>query len=135
MESTFRKILTPFVLASFLMVVFFGFNAMSRGIDGSMQVDCPFSATGASLCPQSAAPGVLHHLSAYQSFLNVPVHSGIPALVLALCISIFFVLFANPFLLIPIAPLKVLHKPLLRTLYDKKLIHWLSLLENSPSFR
>lgn len=133
----FKKIITPLVLASFLTVAFFGFVAMSYGPDGRMQGDCPFSATGASLCPQNAPSGAIHHLSAYQSFISVPMNSGITALIIALlivvCVALVFSF--HPFL----------YKSLIRVgyFYDsppissriRKIMRWLSLLENSPSFR
>ncbi len=129
-----KKIITPLILVSFLTVAFFGFAAMSRGADGSMQGDCPFSVTGASLCPQDALPGAIHHLSAYQSFLNVSVDSAVVLLMSAL-------LLAACLLILVVRPL--LFRPLVQTNHfpygpplsarTQKIISWLSLLENSPS--
>ena len=137
MEFTFKKIVTPFVLVSFLIVVFFGFSAMSSGPDGRMQGGCPFSATGVSLCPQDTMAVALHHLSSYQSFISVPLHSALLALMSALLLAILF-------LLIPPAHLLSL-QPLVQSRYRNhsppvsariwNITRWLSLLENSPSLR
>jgi len=136
MAFTFKKIVAPLVFASFLMVAFFGFAAMTSGQDGRMQGDCPFSATGASLCPQDILPGVIHHLSAYQSFLNVPIGFNLTVLLIALlAFSIAPILFWGSLVLVPIAFEKVLYESPPSISYNKKRIRWLSLFENSPSFR
>lgn len=137
MEFTFKKIVAPFVLASFLMVVFFGFAAMSSGPDGRMQGDCPFSATGVSLCPQNTLAVALHHLSSYHSFISVPLYSTLLTLVSALLLITLFIL---------IPPVRLLSlQPLIHSKYSNhsppisartwNITRWLSLLENSPSLR
>ncbi len=129
----FKKITAPLVLLSFLTMAFFSFAVMTYGSDGSMQGDCPFSAMGASLCPPSALPGAVHYISAYQSFLNVPVNTGIMALVIAL-LTIVYVALAfsfHPLLYRPLAPLLYNSPPF--TSQDRKIKRWLSLFENSPS--
>jgi len=132
MEFTFKKIITPFILASFLLVVFFGFIAMSSGPDGRMQGGCPFSATGVSLCPQDALAVALHHLSSYQSFISVPLHSALLALISALFLVIYVVLLFSfhPFLYRPPAFISYSAPPF--TSQDRKIKRWLSLFEHSP---
>src|SRR3989344_5180414 len=131
-----KKIATPLVLASFLSVAFFGFAAMSYGPDGRMQGDCPFSVTGVSLCTQDALFGAIHHLSAYQSFISVPIGFNLTALFIALfAFSIALLLSWNPPILIPIASAGLFYESPHLSLCRKKKTHWLSLLENSPSSR
>lgn len=134
MTPAFKNILAPFMIASFLMVAFFGFSIMVHGSDGRMQTDCPFTQTGASLCPQDALDMVVHHISAYQSLLSVAIDSGITVLMLAVSsIGIALTLFAR--LLpgsLPVSRGALYESPPLVS-YRRKLTHWLSILENSPS--
>lgn len=133
MSSISRKIVAPLVLASFLSVAFFGFAAMSYGADGNMQGDCPFSATGVVQCSQDALVAAMHHISAYQSFLNVPASSAALALIGALLLAAYLlVLYVRPLLFrIPVF-ISYNFRPL--TSQDRKIHRWLSLHENSPSF-
>lgn len=135
MKSFYTQIITALVLASFLSVAFFSFNMMMQGPDGRMIGDCPFSALGASLCPQDTVAAAVHHISAYYAFLNVPVGSSFAALMITL------LLVAATLLVISIRTL-LLGPPILATvLYDSpppnaysgKITRWLSLFENSPS--
>lgn len=129
------KIAAPFILLSFLALALFSFASMSYGPDGRMQGDCPFSAMGASLCPPSALPGALHHLSAYQSFLNVPVDSALAALIIALLLVTFGLFAYRTQPRIPDPPARGAyrnHDPP-ASAHTWKLIRWLSLLENSPA--
>ena len=130
MLRALKKVITPLVLTSFLLVAFFGFTAMSYGPDGRMEGGCPFSVTGATLCPQDAVAVVLHHLSAYQSFFSVPIGSITTDFVIAL-----FLVAASILLLTARPPL---FKPLARrnnfsqgppvSARTQKITHWLSLL-------
>src|SRR3989344_7017860 len=88
MRSTFKKVVAPLALVSFLAMAFFGFATMTYGPDGDMQSNCPFSVMGASLCPSNALPGAIHHLSAYQSFISVPVHFDLTTLLISLLLVI-----------------------------------------------
>ena len=133
MSFAFRKIAVPLAMLSFLTLALFGFAGMTYAADGSMQGDCPFSTMGASLCPPSALPGAIHHLLAYQSFLNVPVNSGVTALIAALLFAIsaaFAFSFHPPLRRILIF---IFYDPPLFTSEDRKLKRCLSLFENSPS--
>ena len=133
MLFAFRKIIIPLTLVSFLMVAFFGFATMTAGQAGSMQGGCPFSATGASLCPQNALDVAIHHLSAYQSFLNVPIVFDLAALIIALfVVAVISMLFARPILILAASTGLLYESPPLVS-YNKKLIRWLSLFELSPA--
>ncbi|MEK7515769.1 MAG: hypothetical protein AAB555_02465 [Patescibacteria group bacterium] len=133
MAVTLKKIITPLVLLSFLVMALFSFSGMSYGPDGSMQGDCPFSSLGTSLCPPGALPGAVHHLSAYQSFINVPINSGITALIISLLITVFVALIFSFHQLPRIAPVRVPYHSPPFTSQDRKIKRWLSLFENSPS--
>jgi len=133
MVPTAKRLMTILALFSFVAMVFFGLLSMSYGVGGQMQSDCPFSVSG-SLCPSSALPGVVHHLSAFQSFLSAPTNLFmtaylLSALVLALVLAYVFR-----------SPLFILRPALIRgsppvSLRTRKKTRWLSLLENSPSSR
>jgi len=129
----YKRVIILFILISFLTVVFLGSMAMMRGPDGDMQGECPFSVLGALLCAENTLPAVFHHISAYQSFFNISINFGI----------IFFIIFLS-FVLNSYFINLFLHKPPLvfsrifynfsaDTSYKRKIMHWLSLLENSPS--
>lgn len=129
-----KKIAFPLMLAPFLMAAFFGFVAMTSGPDGRMQGDCPFSATGVTLCPQNAVAIAMHHISAYQSFLNVPTGFDLVALLSALGgIGIVVVLIATSPLVPSTVPVSILYESPPPISYNRKLVRWLSLFENSPS--
>ncbi|MFA6414772.1 MAG: hypothetical protein WC217_00585 [Candidatus Paceibacterota bacterium] len=134
--SPLREIIAPFVLASFLMVTFFGFASMVHGSDGQMQTDCPFTQTGASLCPQDAVTMVMHHIATYQSFLTMSVGPSLMALIIAAfsIVSLAAILFARPRLQTFAASRGALYKSPPPISYNRKLTRWLSILENSPSF-
>ena len=125
----FNKIITAFVLTSFLTVVFFSFAVMIHGPDGRMSGNCLFSASSVSLCPQDTVAVAIHHLSAYHAFLNAPVGSGLTAIIISLLfvIGTFYVIFTHSPLLGLRAVVNVLGDPPLTTSHDRKITHWLSL--------
>lgn len=128
MQPMFKKITTTSLVLSFLLVAFFGSVAMSYGADGRMQGDCPFS-FGVSLCPQNVLPGVIHHISAYQSFINVPLSLFVSSL---LFVSVIILIFSFHLLLYKqFVPISYNSPPF--TSQDRKIKRWLSLFENSPS--
>lgn len=134
MAFPFKKILSPILLLSFLAMVFFSFALMAHGPDGRMQGDCPLATTGASLCPQDAAAMVLHHLSAYQSFLNVPVSFGLAVLAaLFFAVGLAQVLSRGFFSFVFAVPMRRLYTSPPSVSYNQKLSRWLSILEHSPS--
>ena len=130
----YKRVIILFILISFLTVMFLGSMAMMRGPDGDMQGECPFSVLGGSLCVvRDTLPAIFHHIAAYQSFFNVSINFGIIFFIIFLSF-VFNLYFINLFL----------HKPPLvfsgifynfsaDTSYKRKIMHWLSLLENSPS--
>ncbi len=135
MKSFYKQIITILVLASFLSVAFFSFNVMMQGPDGRMVGDCPFSAMGASLCPQDTAAVAIHHVSAYYAFLNVPVGTSFAALIISLILavcSILIISIRSPLSGPPI-PATVLYDSPPPNSYNRKITRWLSLFENSPS--
>ncbi|TSC67323.1 MAG: hypothetical protein CEO19_283 [Parcubacteria group bacterium Gr01-1014_73] len=129
----FKKITTAFILASFLMIALFSPYMMST--DGRMSGNCPFSVNRTSLCPQGALALAIHHISAYHSFFNVFVNSGITAIIftLLLALSAILILSISPLLFRPLAIIGRLHDFPPAIPRNKKITRWLSLLENSPS--
>ncbi|MBI4088982.1 hypothetical protein HY415_02710 [Candidatus Kaiserbacteria bacterium] len=128
-----KKISTALILLPFLTVALLNFAAMTYAADGSMQGDCPFSTVAASLCPSGALPGAIHHINAFQSFLNVPVSSAIIALITSLLIIVISTLtfLFHPLLYKPLA--FVSYHPTPFTSQNRKIKRWLSLFEHSPS--
>lgn len=136
MSSLSKKIIGLLVLTSFLMVVFFSLGLMIHKPDGSMEGTCPLSSPSEeSLCSQNTILSAIHHISAYQSLLNVQVNSNITlGLISLLLLVLIFVmslrdtdlinrlLYFNRFYNLP-PPLSG----------ARKIIRWLSLFENSPS--
>jgi len=137
MPPLFKKIISYIVLVSFLTVILFSFSVMMHGPNESVSNDCPFSAMGVSLCPQDAVAVVFHHISAYNSLFTVPVSFGVVALILSLLLAVCTVLILSlrppPFAL-PVVIASFSDSPSV-TSYDRKITHWLSLFENSPSQR
>ena|SRR3989344_1275768 len=138
MSHSLRKVTVSLILVSIVTVAFFGFATMTRGADGGMEGNCPFSVVGESLCPQNLAAAVVHHVSAYQSFLAVFASAGTTtamAAVLALLLALGAVLLFSFRSLAyrPPAPARYFSNTPLTTSQDRAVIHWLSLFENSPS--
>jgi|SRR3989344_3321462 len=126
-----------FILTSFAVVALFGFSFMMHGSDGRMAGECPFLGAGISLCPQDALALIVHHVSAYQSFLNVSVDTGLTILIvvsLFLSACALLVIFLHLPTLGPPASVFVAYDPPLVDSYSRKITRWLSLFENSPSF-
>ena len=135
MKSFYKQIITALVLASFLSVAFFSFNMMMQGPDGRMVGDCPFTALGASLCPQDNMAVAIHHVSAYYAFLNVPVGTSFAALMISLLLvaSALLIISIRSPLLGPPIPATILYDSPPPNSYSRKITRWLSLFENSPS--
>jgi|SRR3989338_8015869 len=135
MYSTSKQIISVMILISFLTIVFLSVVAMLHMPDGDMSGDCPFSALGDSLCPQDAVTVALHHISAYQSFFNVPVGSGQTALIISLLLATYAMLvigIRSPLRGPPATVRLVYGSPPVNS-YERKITRWLSLFENSPS--
>ena len=133
MLPLYKKIITSLVLASLMTIIFFSLTVMTHGSDGRMSGDCPFSA-GVSFCPQDTLAVVIHHISAYQSFLNVTITSGIMTLLISLFLLVLatFVLSIGPPLSGLLLPISIYDFPPASS-HDRKIKRWLSLFENSPS--
>ncbi len=117
------------------MIVLFSFATMMHGSDGRISGDCPYSAMGASLCPQNTVAIVLHHISSYKSFINVPVNFGITSLIfylLLIAYAMFVVPINRPLLELPVFVGIPYNSPP-STLNKRKIIRWLALHENSPT--
>ena len=71
-----KQITVMLTLVSFMMLVFLGLTAMTHEQNGRMQGGCPFSAFGASLCPQDTFAVVFHKMFAYQSLFSIPTQFG-----------------------------------------------------------
>jgi dolichol kinase len=108
---------------------------MMQGPDGRMVGDCPFSAMGASLCPQDNVAVAIHHVSAYYAFLNVPVGTSFAALMISLLLvacTLLIITIRSPLLGLPILAYVLYDSPPPNA-YSRKITRWLSLFENSPS--
>ena len=134
-HTPLQKIATAFILVLFLATVVFSFASMMHGEGAGMRADCPFSVMGEPLCPQDLAAAIMHHISAYQSFLAVFAGSGMASLVMIFLIAFAAALLflATPLLYKPPEPLKSFFKVSTTVRSDTKAIRWLSLFENSPS--
>ena len=135
MSSLFTKTVALFTLVSLLAIVFFSFSFMARGVDGQMQGDCPFSVVGVPLCPQDAFAAAVHHISAYQAFLNILAGSGVTALIVALVLAVCAAVAYSAGLFASVSPplLQLFRTALPSALPKRKVLQWLSLFENSPS--
>lgn len=129
------RIGTALVIMSFLALTLLSFNVMIHGSDGQMQGDCPFSAAGVPTCPPDELSAAIHHISAYHSLLSVPGGFGttaaIIALLLSLCAALIFSVHSRLFE--PPAVRKYVYSAPPTVPRNKKITHWLSLFENSPS--
>lgn len=135
MSSLFKKIITSLILLSFVIIVLFSFATMMHGSDGRVSGDCPFSAMGASLCPQNTVAIVLHHISSYQSFINVPINFGITILIISLLLIAYVILVAKiEWQLIWLSAfVDTIYNSKPNALYKRKTTRWLTLHENSPT--
>jgi hypothetical protein len=99
-----------------------------------MAGDCPFSAMGNSMCPQDISAAALHHIEAYSAFLSVPVPDFVSVVIALLILAGFILFFITQSIFGP--PVELAFTDVSHPKYqkDKKLIKWLSLFENSPSF-
>ena len=135
MPVLLKKAVVLLTLVSLLAREFFSFSFMAQGVDGQMQGDCPFSVMGVALCPQDALAAVAHHVSAYQSFLNVVASSGVTAIIVALLVALAAALLFSlvPLLYAARARVRPLFNASLVVPQERERIRWLSLLERSPS--
>ncbi|MDO8579402.1 MAG: hypothetical protein Q7R72_00840 [bacterium] len=129
-----RKIFSFIILLSLLTIVFFGFSLMTHGRE-AMTDNCPFSPISKTLCFQSTTASVIHHISAYYSFLNVPLYSSMTIFLSLFLIAVFliFTFSVDYSLLWPVVLSRgrMEFSPIVS--FDRKTIRWLSLFEHSPS--
>lgn len=134
MSSLFKKIITSFILLSFIMIVLFSFAVMMHGPGERMSGNCPFSAMGVSLCPQNIVAMIFYHISAYQSFINVSVNFGVAALAsFLLAAGAVLAASISPSLFRLLAPLGILYDSPPDASRERKKTRWLALHENSPA--
>ncbi|MEK7579202.1 MAG: hypothetical protein AAB460_01570 [Patescibacteria group bacterium] len=108
-------------------------TAMLHESDGGMSGDCPFSPMGATLCPQDSLAELAHHISAYRMFFNVPVGIGFTIIALLFALTVLLLVFiASPPLQQPVFVRSDHGAPPLDS-YQRRIIDWLALFENSPS--
>lgn len=135
MSSKLKKIIALFALLSFSMIAVLGFVFIAYGQNMSASNGCPFGVMGATLCPQDIMAVAMHHLSVFQSFINVPVNFDITAFIVSLIIAPFAILG----FFMSVSPVKLFYPA--RLFYDfppdasikRKIIRWLALHENSPA--
>ncbi|MEK7464726.1 MAG: hypothetical protein AAB617_03030 [Patescibacteria group bacterium] len=134
MLSLSKKIIALLILLSFVVIVLFSLVVMTHEPNGNMSKGCPFLAMGASLCPQNAAAMILHQISFYQSFVNIPIGFGTTLLIISLILAAVsvFVNRLGPFQLKPLVHIGVPCGSPTNALYEKKITRWLALHENSP---
>lgn len=130
--SKHKQIITSFILALFMLFVFWGLMSMTHETNGQMRGNCPpFSAFGASLCAQDGFAAALHHISSYRSVFGITAQFGAIAVMLSLFLALFLV---SEELISP--PVFFKHNTFVfpSILSRRKATRWLSLFENSPSF-
>lgn len=140
MLSKRMKIKTAAIVAfmAFLGTVAFGLIFMmdsNMKMERPMANECPFTAFGGKACSQNASGAVVHHISLYQSFTNVPVNFGMASLIfsLFLVVSAIIAIFINYALLAFSATACTYYNFPPATSYKRKISRWLSLHENSPA--
>jgi len=126
------------ILIGFIAVSIFSFGSMSHEEDHAIS-NCMASVIDKVACPQSALVVALHHISAYQTFFQtLPPSSLILFSLMFILLAIGYIFFKNFFSKSP--PSQFLQyirnkrnnpEPSLHQL--RKITHWLSLFENSPS--
>jgi len=133
MILTAKKITTLFFLIIFLSVIFFGLSIVTHNLDENMTKGCPFPSFKMFVCPQNILISTIHHLSEYNSFLNVPITYN---LVFLIIFSIAIYIFKHDRdLFLPKFQQWViyLHNPQVIFSDNQKILRWLSFFENSPS--
>jgi|SRR3989344_7645079 len=133
---TMKKYITMLIFISFLGLAVFSIPAFDHVMKGTMD-SCVGSQVDNTPCPTNLVAAVVHHMSVYQALFNTTAPS-LNSIVLLASLVLFIVsilLSAKD-----LAGLKFLYRILINfeLIIHKareKFISWLSLLENSPSFR
>lgn len=137
MSILLKRTVCIFVFISLLAVLFLSFATMTHGADSAMPETCPFSTTtGTATCPRDSLSIVLHHVAAYNAFVNFPLRNDLEVLLTALLLLVFLALAFWEKLFFPIVPDLPRHqgdRTSLPILLAGKLTSWLSLFEHSPS--
>ncbi len=111
--------------------MFFGFTLMMHGQEGKTS-DCPFSVMSNIPCSQTMMASIIHHISAYYAFFNVPMVT-IFSLILLIAVFLIFILSVD-YCLLRFVVLPEAYIDFSPTVYSKrKITRWLSLFEHSPS--
>ena len=132
MKPIIIRIITALIMVSLLAMALVGLTAMLHEPDGGMAGDCPFSAMGASLCPQDALAELAHHVSAYRAFFNVTVDIDFTVIVLLFVLVAFLFFELSPPLRQPVF-VRIDHGAPPPDSYQQMITRWLSRFENSPS--
>ncbi|MDP3962500.1 MAG: hypothetical protein Q8Q03_01365 [bacterium] len=128
-KLSFKQAIPALLLASLIVSVLFSFSFNMAEAGGRMHGECPFSAMGQSICSQDAVAAAIHHISAYNSFSNIPIRSILIILAFSLLVSI--IIYTLPLLEHPAFAYSTHNfQP---DSNKRKINRWLSLLENSPS--
>jgi len=133
-----QKVLAGLILTAFLAVGLLSFSVMVHAHGGELTTGCLFSMGETVLCSQDALVMLLHHISSYQTFTNVLIGSNLMILFLLailFALALFSVSRISDLLSVPSQLLTSYNSDFPpSTPYKQKIIHWLSLLENSPQF-
>lgn len=132
-----QKLLAGLILTAFLAVAVLSFTVMMHESNGGGANGCLFSTNETTLCPQNVLALVVHHISSYQAFINVPVNFGMLAVLFSLILLVLAISVIRRAGILSPPQLVLVGRSLdspPETSYKRKIIHWLSLLENSPSF-
>lgn len=132
------KLVAAIASIAFLGTVAFGLIFMmdsNMKMEKPMANECPFAVFGGKVCSQNVSGAVVHHISLYQSFTNIPINFGMAALIfsLFLVISAIISVFLNFALPAPSALAGIYYNFPPNTSYKRKISRWLSLHENSPA--
>lgn len=129
----FKRHIAFLILIAFFFLLVGGTVAMQHGLTGG----CPFSAGTFSVCAQNSIAAALHHVSAYQSFLNAHTGASLLAILATLLIAATAYVVFMPRLSNVSPPawsaVRYADASRQRSHSGQKLQHFTSLFENSPS--
>lgn len=133
MHTTFKKCITALVMVSLVAMALLSLTAMVHESNGGMSGDCLFSAMGATLCPQDTLAELAHHISAFHTFFNVPLNIGLSVITFLFALAALLIVFiASPPRRQPVF-IRIDHGAPPPDSYQRRMMYWLSLFENSPS--
>jgi len=134
MNTIMKKLAIVLTLTAFIVIAVFGVVLMDHAMMSPS--DCVVSMMNGNPCPTSQIQLFIHHLSVVQIFSAVVVS---PTLALLLLISLLLsalslFLFSKSPQSPPLFFSYQQSRQIKNNLYTRKLLHFLSLFENSPSF-